>query len=109
MRVRINLIHYLIALAVISGPIPASAADQSASPSKHIAKILSATDGATQETAYKVSSVHEEYQVIAALKLTPKVQSLVVKNKPYDVIEAADETGATRKIWFDISSFYPEF
>ena len=95
----------LIGLLLASGPTSSSAAE----PSKHIAKILAGADGATETTAYKVSSVGDEYEIIAALKLTPKVQSLVVKKKPYDIIEAADQTGATRKIWFDISSFYPEF
>lgn len=109
MGIRIKWIQCIIAVALISGAIPASAADQSASPSKHISKILAAADGASEETAYKVSSVHEEYEILAALRLVPKVQSLVVKKKPYDVIEAADEAGAARKIWFDISSFYPEF
>ncbi|MGN6850241.1 MAG: DUF4919 domain-containing protein [Sphingomicrobium sp.] len=99
----------MIGLALVISGAPVSAADQPAAISKHIAKILAATDGATEQTAYKVSSVHEEYEIVAALKLTPKIQSLVVKKKPFDVIEAADETGATRKIWFDISSFYPEF
>jgi hypothetical protein len=99
----------LIGLLLIGATSAAGAGDPPAGTSKHIAKILAAADGATEQSAYKVSSVHDEYQIIAALRLTPKVQSLVIKKKPYDVIEAADETGATRKIWFDISSFYPEF
>jgi hypothetical protein len=99
----------LAGLLLICIVAPASAQEQGARLSKHIAKIVAANNGMTEQTAYKVRSVKEEYQVLAALKLTPKVQSLVLKKKPYDVIQAADETGATREIWFDISAFYPEF
>ena len=100
---------FVAGLTLIGGASAAWAGDQAPVTSKHIAKILAAADGASENSAYKVNSVHEEYEILAALRLSPKVQSLVVKQKPYDVIEAADETGATRKIWFDISSFYPEF
>ena len=100
---------FLTGLVLVCSAVPSSAAEQNSGPSKHIAKVLAANDGTTEQTAYKVRSVKDEYEVLAALKLTPKVQSLVMKKKPYDLIEAADETGATRKVWFDISSFYPEF
>jgi hypothetical protein len=85
------------------------ASAQSRTASKHIEEILSRGDGATKQTAYKVKSVREEYEILAALGLTPGTQSLVVDKKPYDVIEVTDpRTGANREIWFDISSFYPE-
>jgi len=88
----------------------AQAVAQPVTASKHISKILSRGDGASEESAYKVKSVHEEYEILAALGLTPGKQSLVQKKKPYDVIEATDQrTGATREVWFDIGSFYPEF
>jgi hypothetical protein len=90
--------------------VASAQSSQSTAVSKHIVKILSSADGATQATAYKVSSVHEEYEVLAALHLTPKDQALVVGKKPCDAITAiVPATGAERKLWFDISSFYPEF
>ena len=95
----------------IAGALSCSTAlaQPTASPER-IAKILSRGDGISQQTAYKVKSVREEYQVVAALGLEPGSQSLVVNNKPYDVIEATDpRTGAKRDVWFDISSFYGAF
>lgn len=77
--------------------------------SKDVEKALSRADGESDRTAYKVKSVEEEYEILAALGLRPGSQSLVVGKKPYDVIQASDpRTGATRQVWFDISSFYPE-
>ena len=99
----------LIGLIFLSGAAAAQPESPPAGPSKHIAKVMAAADGATEQSAYKVKTVHDEYEILAALRLTPKVQSLVIKKKPYDVIEATDETGATRNVWFDIGSFYPEF
>lgn len=95
----------LVALVANAQPIAATT-----NLSAHIAKIISRTDGKTQESAYKVASVHDEYEVLKALGLTSKSQALVVKNKPYDVLTAVDPaTGSERTVWFDISSFYPEF
>jgi hypothetical protein len=100
---------YLIGLALLGSVAPAQSTPPP-SVSKHVEKILSRGDGATQATAYKVSTVHDEYEILAALHLTPKEQALVVGKKPYDAITAVDPaTGAERKLWFDISSFYPEF
>lgn len=89
-----------------------AAAQPAASPviSKHVEKILSRADGTSQATAYKVSSVSDEYDIIKALGLEMKSQALVVGKKPYDLITAIDRvTGTERQVWFDISSFYPEF
>ena len=99
----------LIGLALTSAVAVGQPTLPSASVSKHIAKILSRGDGTSDQSAYKVKSVREEYQILAALGLTAGKQSLVIRKKPYDVIEASDpRTGATREVWFDIGSFYPE-
>jgi len=108
--VRYRIAIYLVAAAAIGSAAPPQTAGQSSTPSKHVAKILSRGDGTSEETAYKVGSVHDEYEVLSALGLTSEQQSLVIKKKPYDVLRAKDpKTGAVRDIWFDISSFYPEF
>jgi len=100
---------YLITIAALSSLISAPAISQSTKPSKHIAKIMAKGDGLSEQTAYRVGSVREEYEIIAALGLTSNGQALVVRKKPYDVLDAKDpRTGATRQLWFDISSFYPE-
>lgn len=78
-------------------------------PSRHIAKIMARGDGRTPETAYKISGVEDEYQVMALLGLEVSSQSLVVLGKPYDVLKATDAEGRTRKIWFDVSKFYGRF
>jgi uncharacterized protein DUF4919 len=100
----------LIALSILGAAAPAQTNAQAPAPSRHVAKILSKGDGRSEQTAYKVASVHDEYEVLAALGLTSDRQSLVIKKKPYDVLDAKDpRTGEVRQIWFDISSFYPEF
>jgi hypothetical protein len=105
-----RLIMCLTAISAVASQAPAQTSAQAPTPSKHIAKILSKGDGRSDQTAYRVGSVHEEYEVIAALGLTSEGQSLVVRKKPYDVLDAKDpRTGATHQVWFDISSFYPEF
>jgi hypothetical protein len=100
------LLVFAIVVASASNAFPPSSTNISG----HIAKIIARTDGKSQETAYKVDSVHEEYEVLKALGLTPKSQALVIKKKPYDLLTAVDPaTGSERELWFDISSFYPEF
>ncbi|MDH7637196.1 DUF4919 domain-containing protein [Sphingomonas oryzagri] len=81
-----------------------------ATPSGHIQHILAHGDGASRETAFKASSVRDEHDVAAALGLQIDSQSLVIGKHPYDMLEVSDpKTGAKRELWFDISSFYPEF
>lgn len=78
-------------------------------PSSHIVKVMAKGDGASAETAYKVSSVKDEYEIVRVLGLEVKSQSLVVRKKPYDVLEVVDpRDGRSRELWFDIGSFYPE-
>jgi hypothetical protein len=100
----------LVALLALTSSVAIAENAPPTSVSKHLAKILTRGDGNSEQTAYRVKSVHEEYELLAALGLKPGKQSLVLKKKPYDVVEGTDErTGATREVWFDISSFYPEF
>ena len=99
-----------IGCAALGSVAVAQPAAPTANIPKNIAKVLSRGDGASEQTAYKVRSVQEEYQVLHALNLTPGKQSLVLKKKAYDVIEATDErTGVMHEVWFDISSFAPGF
>jgi hypothetical protein len=77
--------------------------------SKHIQKILAKADGAAPETAFKVASVRDEYQILAALGFTPQSQSLVIQKRPYDVLTVTNDRGETRQLWFDISRFYSSY
>jgi hypothetical protein len=72
-----------------------------------IDKIMAATDGKTEGTAYRVASVADEYQILRRLGLNPGMQSLIVKGKKaYDMLEATHANGEKVQLWFDISSFY---
>lgn len=87
-------------------PLPAHAFDKH---DDRIARLLASTDGSTKEKAFKVKSVEEEYEILAALKLKPGSQDLVIgeDRHPYDMISAVDgATGRQREVWFDIRSFY---
>ena len=78
-------------------------------PSKRIAKVLAKGDGLSRESAYRVRSVREEYEILRVFGLTPGKQSLVIgpNGKAYDTLEGTDpRTGQTLEMWFDISSFY---
>ena len=96
-----------LALALEAAPVPVEGPPPA--PSGHIAKIMAHGDGRSPETAYKVGSVRDEYEVVRALGLTVKSQALVGGRKPYDVLEVADAHGNVLKLWFDIGAFYPEF
>ena len=101
------MLGFLVSLALAL----AAPAAPPAPPSDHIAKIMARADGASPETAYKVASVRDEYEIVAALGLTVKSQALVMRGKKaYDLLEVADpRDGSPRRLWFDINSFYPEF
>ena len=79
-----------------------------AADARRIASLLAATNGATAETAFHVRSIREEYEILGALGLCPEMQSLIQQGRhPYDMLSARDpRTGATRELWFDISSFF---
>ncbi|MBB5986029.1 DUF4919 domain-containing protein [Sphingobium lignivorans] len=99
----------LVSAALVVSLIALPATNAGARSEERIAKLIASTDGASQETAYKVRSVSEEYAVLKALHLEARSQSLMTpkRGKAYDVIEAVDPaTGETRSIWFDISAFF---
>lgn len=99
-------VHLALIVALL---LPAGVALADEGPSRRIQRLMASADGASEETAYKVRSVREEYELLAALGLRMSSQSLVVgeRNRAYDLIEARDvRTGETRRIWFNISSFY---
>jgi hypothetical protein len=94
-------------VATLSIGLPAHA-EPAPALSKHLLKIMSKGDGSSAATAYRVSNVHDEYEIARALNLKIKSQSLVVSPKPYDKLTVTADTGVARELWFDISSFYPE-
>lgn len=73
-----------------------------------IEAILKTGDGKSQDTAYKVRNVGEEYALIRALGLRPGEQALLVKDdKAWDLMTVIDpKTGKKVEIYFDISSFF---
>ncbi|HEX5182763.1 MAG TPA: hypothetical protein VFW19_06370 [Allosphingosinicella sp.] len=92
-------------LLALAAPPPS---DDAPSPSSHVQELLRQTDGSTRERAFKVGSVPEEYQIVRALGLRPKSQSLVSDHgHMYDLLTVTDpKTGGERALWFDIDSFY---
>lgn len=75
--------------------------------SKRLAKILARGDGRSANTAYKVTSVGQEYEILRVLGFVSHRQALVMQDKTYDVLSAENpETGEKREFWFDISAFF---
>ena len=96
------LIALLLSLDTPSAPNAAPA------PSNHVQELLRQTDGSTRERAFKVGNVPEEYQIVRALGLRPKSQSLVSDHgHMYDLLTVTDpKNGGERELWFDINSFF---
>ncbi|CAN5294150.1 hypothetical protein BH10PSE14_BH10PSE14_15900 [soil metagenome] len=94
-----------IALLLLVQPGLALSRDKQAD---RIATLIAATDGATKETAFKVRSVDEEYQILRALHCKPGLQSLIIgdDNHPYDMLDVTAPDGTRRQLWFDIKSFF---
>lgn len=67
-------------------------------------------DGLTTKTAVKVSSIGEEKAWVDRNYpgATIESQSLLMRPSPMDLIEIQLPTGETRRIYFDISSFFGE-
>jgi hypothetical protein len=84
-------------------PPPPPAAHQ-----RRITELLAATDGASAARAFHVRNIPEEYEIVGALGLCTTMQSLIEQNnRPYDMLSTVDpRSGATRELWFDISSFF---
>jgi predicted RNA-binding protein associated with RNAse of E/G family len=102
------MIALVAALALALSPAPAQPGG-APTPTAHIARIMAHGDGRSPQTAYKVGSVREEYEIVRALGFTVKSQALVGGKKPYDMLEVVDARGNVLRLWFDISAFYPEF
>jgi hypothetical protein len=94
-----------LALLLLVQPGVAFSRDKQAD---RIASLISATDGATKETAFKVKSVAEEYQILRALHCKAELQSLIIgdDNHPYDMLDVTAPDGTRRQLWFDIKSFF---
>lgn len=103
----------LVSAIVFAGPSMASD-DRNSSQGRStmklpqkLAGILASGDGKSRETAFKVDSIREEYEVLGHLGLRMEAQSLVTADKPYDVMRAVNlSTGEIVEVWFDISSFF---
>jgi predicted RNA-binding protein associated with RNAse of E/G family len=96
--------------AVALALLPAPAIAEGPPPSRHIARIMARADGGSPETAYRVSSVRDEYEIVRALGLEVKSQALVFRKKPYDILTVVDpKDGSTRDLWFDIGKFFGKF
>lgn len=67
--------------------------------------ILAAGDGRSFDTAWHVFLVREEYDLLKHLGFFTLIQQNLVYNndKPYDVLDAQNKKGETRKFYFDIS------
>jgi hypothetical protein len=102
----LSMLAALALVGAVTAQPPAHSQESSAAvPSvpKRIAKIMSKGDGRTKESAYRVSSVKQEYQILAVLGLEPVSQALVIDDKSYDLLKARDpKTGAERDVWFQI-------
>ncbi len=62
-------------------------------PPADVIKIMKSGDGKTIETAYKVNSVNEEYDLLRYLKLKPVMHKLYIKNGDfYDAIKTNSKT-----------------
>lgn len=98
-----------LAVAALAFVVSLPAPEAQAKDNKRIEKLLASADGRTQQSAYKVRSVAEEYEILGALGLEPGSQSLIMGDggKAFNMIEATDAAkGETREVWFNISSFF---
>lgn len=69
--------------------------------------VLASATGTGPDDAYGVSSVEQEYEILAALGLQRQSQRVhQIDGRPFDVLTAIDpQTEETRDVWFDISRF----
>ncbi len=106
MRPATVLAFLLMATSIPMAVVSAQDAEPVAQVPRSIAKLLSRYDGQAAATAYKVRNVRQEYQILAAIGMSPERQRLVMQGGTFDVITAVHpQTGARRDIWFRISSF----
>jgi hypothetical protein len=73
-----------------------------------LASVMESRGGTGLDDAFVVISQVEEHAVMEKMQLRPTTQGLIdVAGVPYDVFDAVDESGVTRKVYFDISKFLP--
>ncbi|MCS6870151.1 MAG: DUF4919 domain-containing protein [Anaerolineae bacterium] len=69
-----------------------------------IGSLLSSGDGRSPETAFKVITVREEYEMLRALSLESLGQRLIAENdRYYDVLTVRDANGAEGEIFFEVT------
>ncbi len=69
-----------------------------------IGSLLSSGDGRTLETAFRVITVREEYELLRALSLQGLGQQLVTEaDRFYDVLRVRDVNGVEGEIFFDVT------
>lgn len=69
-----------------------------------ISSLLSSGDGRTPETAFKVITVREEYEMLRALSLESLGQRLITANdRYYDVLSVRDANGAQGEVFFEVT------
>lgn len=74
---------------------------------KLIRTILSSGDGLTEESAYIVTKVPDEYAILKALRLELTGQSLIYReNKKFDMISLSENSYGVENIYFDINLFF---
>lgn len=69
-----------------------------------ILSILASGDGKSEQTAYSVITISEEYMVVWYSGLSVKQQSpYTIGDKTFDILEVQDKDGNTSRIFFDVS------
>ncbi|PJF42514.1 MAG: hypothetical protein CUN50_03825 [Candidatus Thermofonsia Clade 1 bacterium] len=70
-----------------------------------IHSLLSSGDGRSPESAFKVITLREEYELLRALSLESLGQRLIAHNERYyDVLSVQDANGAQGEIFFDVTA-----
>lgn len=69
-----------------------------------IGSLLTSGDGRSAETAFRVITVREEYEMLRALSLESLNQRLIVhEGRYYDVLTVRDANGAEGEIFFEVT------
>lgn len=67
-------------------------------PPEHIIRILNSGNGKSHQTAFEVSTIEEEYQLLQYLQLKPSIQMVVLKEGQYfDVLQVGEN-----QVWFKL-------
>jgi hypothetical protein len=76
-----------------------------------VAAMIARTDGKSPESAIRILTVSEEYDLIRLLKLAPRGQALITQNGiPYDRMSVASTSAGAEPIrfelWFDLTDLF---